>query len=189
MIVFAMTGGEDEKSLFERRYLKYHKLCMSFAMKIVKHDTALAEDAVHETFLAVLKKRREYLQLGEDEFKRVVITIVKNKCIDILRKSKRLSQFSFEEAAAGRASEESGFEAGVAEIDLLRCYLERIDMVSRRILEMKYVEGLTYKQIADTLGMKPKTVEVRTARAKEKIKKMFIKDGEENAKRNDRQAT
>jgi len=153
---------------------------MSFAMKIIKFDWALAEDAVHETFVTVLKKRKQLLSLDDDSFRRMVIAITKNKSIDILRKNNKLSIFAFEDAAAGFESAESGFEAGVVEFHTLRGYLEKLDPISERILEMKYLEGLTYKQIATTLNMKPKTVEVRIARAKAKIRELLEKEGGDN---------
>jgi len=99
-----------------------------------------------------------------------------------LRRTSKQSKFSFEDAAARYESEESGFEAGVAEIAVLSNYLEQIDIESRLILEMKYLEQKTYKQIAAAFGIKTKTVEVRIARAKAKIREICRKEGERYAR-------
>lgn len=53
-IYLSMLDGDDEKSKFESLYLTYRKLMFHVANGIL-NDEGLAEDAVHQAFLKILK--------------------------------------------------------------------------------------------------------------------------------------
>ena len=57
--------------------------------------------------------------------------------------------------------------------------MDNLDEISRQVIYMKYVRGMSYKDIGLLLDMKVKTVEVRLARAKKKIRDI-IKAGDDD---------
>ena len=63
---------------------------------------------------------------------------------------------------------------------MIRC-VETLDEKSRKILMLRFVTNLSYREIAAVMDMREKTVEVRIARAKKKIRTLM--DGK---KRNER---
>lgn len=48
----------------------------------------MAEEAVHNAFISIIQKKEKYLILDCRDFRRSAVIIVRNKCIDILRKQK-----------------------------------------------------------------------------------------------------
>ena len=55
---------------------------------------------------------------------------------------------------------------------MLKCIAE-LDETSRLVLLMKYVQGLSYKEIGKALGMTAKHVDTRIMRAKQKVRKLI----------------
>jgi RNA polymerase sigma-70 factor (ECF subfamily) len=60
-----------------------------------------------------------------------------------------------------------------SEYEAIRKHLNAIDEISRQVLIMKYYQGMSYKEIGETLNMTPKHVDTRLMRAKEKIRKLI----------------
>lgn len=54
--------------------------------------------------------------------------------------------------------------------------MKSIDEISRQVLIMKYVLGISYKEIGEKLSMTPKHVNMRIYRAKEKVRKLVEKE-------------
>ncbi|MDR1329581.1 MAG: sigma-70 family RNA polymerase sigma factor [Oscillospiraceae bacterium] len=165
-------GDKAEDDIIAERYEEVRLKCLHLASRILG-DQALAEDALHDAFAAVIVHREKYQSLPPEEFFRVIAVIVKGKCIDILRKNGRAELISTDEMDELPADKSANTEAlALGELSLGRMteYLEALDDISRQILLMKYVQKLSYTEIAETLGIKEKTVEVRIARAKQKIR-------------------
>ena len=53
-LYLALIDSAEDKSKFEKLYKEYRSTLITVAYSILK-DTALAEDAVHETFLTLAK--------------------------------------------------------------------------------------------------------------------------------------
>ena len=156
--------------------------CLHIAAAILK-DASAAEDAVHEAFLSVFKKRGKYLSLPRSDFRRAIVIITRNKCFDMLKKKKRVSEYPPDDRIFEREGGEPGVEEHVIrreEADGINRYLDQLDGISRQILYMKYILGMTYKEIGASLDMKEKTVEVRIARAKAKLREKMREGGEPN---------
>lgn len=60
-------------------------------------NQSMAEDAGHNAFISIIQKKEKYLSLDGMAFRRSAVTIVRNKCIDILRKRKPFANKSIEE--------------------------------------------------------------------------------------------
>lgn len=63
---------------------------------------------------------------------------------------------------------------------MIRC-VETLDEKSRKILMLRFVTNLSYREIAAVMDMREKTVEVRITRAKKKIRALM--DGEKQDER------
>lgn len=71
-IYLSMIDTEDEQIKFELLYKKYRKL-MHWIAKGILNDDSLAEDAVHEAFLRILKN---FHKVGEISCPKTVIFTV-----------------------------------------------------------------------------------------------------------------
>ncbi|WP_313755940.1 RNA polymerase sigma factor [Tissierella sp.] len=112
------------------------------------------------------------------DFRRSAVIIVRNKCIDILRKQKPFANKSIEELEIFLESDEVPVDEQIlflSEYELIRKYMNSIDEISRQVLIMKYVQSMSYKEIGEELGMIPKHVDTRVMRAKEKVRKLMEK--------------
>lgn len=83
----SMLETEQERKRMSEVYEAYQTTCL-FAAKSVLDDDWLAEDAVHNAWLNVAKKK-ELLFLPDDELRPLLITIVKRRAIDLGRRQAR----------------------------------------------------------------------------------------------------
>ena len=182
MIYMSMLDNEHEQQQLTSYYNEFSPYCIHLATLVLGNET-WAEDAVHEAFLSVMYHKEKYFALDRRDFRKKLVIIVKNKCIDILRKNKKISSESFEEIEFSISSDDPPIDIQVInkeEFQRMSNYLMQIDEISRLVLILKYAEGLSYKEIGAELGMTPKHVDTRIYRAKEKLRKLIGKEGGKN---------
>ena len=83
-IFISILETDQEKQLVTKLYEEHSLACLHIAIKISKNQ-ALAEDAVHNAFLEIVRKKENFLYLSGSEFRSKIVIIVKNKVIDLLR--------------------------------------------------------------------------------------------------------
>lgn len=77
-----LLDTEKEKADFELLYEKYRRL-MHWVAKDIMHDDGLAEDAVHEAFLRVIKNFHKIHEISCPETKNFLVIIVRNVAISM----------------------------------------------------------------------------------------------------------
>ena len=170
--------GEEEKKKIAELYEKYKYDCLYTALKITRNQDT-AEDAVHDAFISVIRNKEKTLHLSNKEFRSLILVVVKNKCIDIMRKRKYISDVPLDDLADELDSGSEAVDMTVIQqeqFQLMIKYLSQTDEISRTILQMKYVNSMSYKQISEELGMNVKQVENYLTRAKTKVRKLLEKD-------------
>lgn len=173
-----MLDTDQERKKMTDLYEEHKYILLRYAIKITGNQNT-AEDAVHNTFISIIEKKEKYLNLDCRDFHRSSVIIVRNKCIDILRKQKPFSNKSIEELEIFLESDEVPIDEQVSflsEYELIRKHMNSIDEISKQVLIMKYIQSMSYKEIGKELGMTPKHVDTRIMRAKEKVRKLIEKD-------------
>lgn len=170
LLLLASLETEEERSALTDIYNEHKYALLAAAYKICGNQQ-MAEDAVHNTFVQLINKSKEDMQLSCIDFRRRYVIIVKNKAIDLMRREKIYSD---------EAMEDYDIESGEIPVDVqvvkeeeyanLRKHLEKLDDISRLVLEMKYVLNMSQKEIGIELGMSPEHVNTRIARAKAKVR-------------------
>ena len=84
-VYLAMVGTDEEKDTITRLYKTYKKFLFSISMSIL-NNYADAEDAVHETFVRIIKNLSKIKDVESTKTKSFVAIIVRNICYDMLRK-------------------------------------------------------------------------------------------------------
>lgn len=79
---------EDERELLRRLFFTYAPKMKLLAQSILKNE-ADAEDALHDTFLLVIRYRKKFVQADEIEIKRLLVIYSKSVCFNRLRREKR----------------------------------------------------------------------------------------------------
>ena len=165
-IVRRILSGDEEavRLLVERYWPHLYRVVFS----IVRHPKD-AEDITQEAFLQIFLSLPRYRFSG---LKSWMTRIAVNKSIDFKRRAKRQHEEltgMVEKAACAAQGVEDDVEQQFAEREirrLLRNRLAQIPEPYRSVVFAYYIEGKSYRCIADELGLAVKTVESRLYRAK-----------------------
>lgn len=174
-IYLAMIDDEEEQSKFEQLYKTYRQTMFYTANYILK-DAYLAEDAVHQAFLRIIKHMDKIGEVKSSKTRGFVVIIAENIAIDMYRKRKRENSISFydmedylgEEAAATMEfSDENPVAAAIA----------MLPFNYSSVLTLKFSHGYSDAEIASILSIKVDNVRQRIVRAKAKLKKILEEGG------------
>ncbi|KAB7663019.1 RNA polymerase sigma factor [Bacillus sp. B1-b2] len=156
----------NEKDIYEKYYNKVYKTTF-----YILKDRELAKDATHDTFIKVfknLKKLKDHSKLNA-----WITTISTRTAIDSYNKYKKRMTYELEE---------TNFLVNTEEINSvkeeLNHYLATISPEQKQILILKYIDGLTEKEIAKILSIKLGTVKSRIYRAKQRLSHQYKVGGE-----------
>lgn len=136
------------------------------AVSIVR-DAALAEDVVQETFLRAWRRNDSYR--GDAPLRHWLLRIAHNVAVSTLRTVR-------EETHDPRSLPEqhaTGADSVVENRMAIDEALARLDNLSRAIVVLREVEGLTYAEIAEVLDLPLPTVKTRLFRARLTLRKMM----------------
>ena len=129
-------------------------------------NTDDAADALHDAVATVLRVRS--YDPAQGTFKAWFLTVVRNRCLDILRQRRRRPEADIE--SADLATEESEGPEAVAIRDEMATIVKRelaaLPQAHREILILREFLDLGYAEIADVLGVPSGTVMSRLHRAR-----------------------
>jgi RNA polymerase sigma-70 factor (ECF subfamily) len=173
--MLSMIEDERERLKIADIYEKYRYKCFHVAFKIVKNNE-LAEDAVEDAFIEVIKQKDKILALNCSDLLPYVVTIVKSRAINILKKYKRVGDTPIEEFAEIIKSDDISVDEQVINkqgFEFLVSQIKNLDENYKIVFEMKYLHFMTNGEIAEELGLTKKNVEQRLYRAKLKLRGML----------------
>ena len=182
LLYLSMLDTQEEKDKFTLVYEQYQQFCWYVAYQLLG-DAHLAEDAVQEAFLALTRHLDKVENVDSPRTKKFLMTIVKGKAIDILRKNRK-------EACS---SEDMSLEIPDPSSDILDQYITKenydhliscileLDEAYRVVFEYKYLHQMSDTEIAGLLDISPKLANVRFYRARKKLKEMLEKEVSDRA--------
>ena len=161
---------------FERLVGKYQKQVHTLAWRKVR-DFHIAEDITQETFLQVYQK----LETLEDPtlFPGWLYVIADRLCIAWFRRNQRhtepledtdISEVETEAYSRYIATEHAKTFAE-ARRDLVEELLAKLKEGNRTVITLHYLEGMTYSEMSDFLGVSKNTIKSRLRRARQQLKK------------------
>ncbi|GAB5526088.1 MAG: sigma-70 family RNA polymerase sigma factor [Roseivirga sp.] len=140
-----------------------NKNLFGFAMRMLS-DRQLAEDALQDV-LEKLWQLRNRLD-GDKNIKSFAMTVMKNKCIDLIRKEGRYVESSDENEA--NLTVESNYE----QVDMLEQLKKRMNLLptqQKLIIELKDFQGFSYEEIGEITQMSVNALRVNLSRARKKL--------------------
>ncbi|MHB8904671.1 MAG: RNA polymerase sigma factor [Melioribacteraceae bacterium] len=163
-LIRSFINGEE--STFKILVLK-HKEKVRNLVFITLGDTEFVDDISQDVFISVYHKLNEFR--FESKFTTWLYRITVNKCRDYLRKKRVRSIFvpikdSDSEYGTGPFSEDVDIP------QLVRSSIEKLPEKLRIPLVLRDIDGLSYKEIADQLGIEVGTIKSRIFRARESLK-------------------
>ena len=170
----AVRAGDDHA--FERLYHRYHRRIAAYVFGMVR-DHGRAEDLTQEVFVSALRRMRQTDR--PIAFKPWIYEIAKNACIDAFRRSRRAEEVSYD-AEEGMAPADYGkLVATSAAPEVAVDNKQRLDDLCgafgglseahHQILVMRELEGLSYREIGERLGMSRPSVESTLFRARRRL--------------------
>ena len=169
-----MRLGDD--CAFEQLYRRYHRRIAAYVDGMV-HDHARSEEITQDVFISALRRMRETDRTIA--FKPWIYEIAKNACIDQFRRSRRAEIISFDaEDSFGSAdygkliTRDAAPDVAVAQkqqLDDLCGAFGGLSQTHHEILVMRELEGLSYREIGERMGMTRPAVESTLFRARRRL--------------------
>lgn len=162
-----------DKEAFQELIAKYHPYVYRFLVKITD-DEDISQDLTQETFIKVIRNIDKFDINGSAKFSTYIITLCRNCYIDYYRKSRKtMSDVLIDE---NLMADEAGIEEMVIDKELnqeVERELEQLPEEQRIAIRLKYIEGLTLKEIAEKMGVESKTIKSRIHNGIVKLRKIF----------------
>jgi RNA polymerase sigma-70 factor (ECF subfamily) len=156
---------------FKRIFLPYHKKLYRMAYHFLENQ-ADAEDMVQETYLKLWQKRLEWESLINPES--FAVTLLKNSCLDFLRKTKPERSTIHESALVAAGSPAEQIE-NRQQLEHIRIIMNHLPVQQKQIVEMKIWDNLSDEEIGQQTGLKRSNIKVIVSRAKKTIKEQYLK--------------
>jgi RNA polymerase sigma-70 factor (ECF subfamily) len=139
----------------------------------ITFDRAEAEDVVQETLIRVWNKRDEWTQFGSIEA--YCLTVAKNLAIDRSeKKDAQTVELTSEMEQASEASSPYEKLVDKERMTLIHRLMKELPGKQRQIMQLRDIEGKSYKEIAVLLNLTEEQVKVNLFRARQKVKQKFI---------------
>ena len=164
------TNVNEEKfiNLINENRLKMYKT----AMAILKNSEDV-NDAIQDAILSAYKNINNLENINY--FTTWIITILRNKCFDIIKKNKRVLQFD----ETILENQEKYYDIYKVESSLERT-LNKLDEDLREVTVLYYYDELNIKDIASIINIPEGTVKSSLSRARDNIKKILEEEGGNN---------
>jgi RNA polymerase sigma factor (sigma-70 family) len=173
-LVSAVRAGED--AAFEELYRRYQPRIAGFVRGML-HDEARAEDVAQEAFLSALRRMRA--TDAEINFKPWIYQIARNAAIDSYRRTSHAVEVSMDADDGLRASDRSrlvGIDGGPdaalvtkEQLNYLQGAFDELSDVHSRVLVMRELEGMSYREIGQKLDLTRPAVESALFRARRRL--------------------
>ena len=162
----------------------YEKNVYNLALRMVNNREDAA-DLTQDAFIKAYNSLDSFR--GDSKFSVWLYRIVSNLCLDFLRRQSRRGTVSLsvededgEEAQLDLPDESQSPEALLERQltrDAVRRGLEAVPEESRQILLLREIQGLSYEEISQVLGLEAGTVKSRLFRARKRLCAFLLKDG------------
>ena len=168
---------------FEKLVTAYEKNVYSLALRMVG-DPEDAADMTQETFIKAYRSLSSFR--GDSKFSSWLYRIASNVCLDFLRSRSRHPQVSLStvdeddratfELPDMRQNPEEQLMKKLG-MEAVRRGLEQLPEQQRQILVLRELGGLSYAELAQTLGLEEGTVKSRIFRARKRLCALLLCDG------------
>ncbi|WP_338815663.1 sigma-70 family RNA polymerase sigma factor (plasmid) [Bernardetia sp. Wsw4-3y2] len=166
-ILAAQKDSKNFRFLYEANYEAIFRFLYRKA-----NDEALAADLTSQTFIKALQNIQKFEYKGVP-FSAWLYRIASNEFLKYYRKQKKMPVYSLEEETAKKLtnfSEELADERQQERIDQLKKVLEKLKTKDMQMIELRFFEDKSFKEIAFILETTESAAKMRTYRILEKIK-------------------
>jgi len=153
---------------FEILYQRYSGKVYGKCLTILK-DTNLAQDATQDIMMKILLNLSKFG--GRSKFSTWLYSITYNFCIDMVRKKKKDHSVLVEDINnyEGETEEVSDQEILEVRLENLKQIMEVMPAGDKSVLMMKYLDGMSIRDISEVIDKSESAVKMKIKRAKHKF--------------------
>jgi RNA polymerase sigma-70 factor (ECF subfamily) len=162
-----------DRSAFEELLLKYQNRIYNLCRYMLR-DAEEARDAAQDVFVKAYDSLKTYRP--DSALYTWLYRIAVNTCLDYKKKSRPKSlddESAIDDLTSGEPSPERLYQSKETG-QLIEAALKKLPEKLRAVIVLKEIEGLSYEEIADALGIFLGTVKSRMARAREELRRLLL---------------
>jgi len=177
-LVARVRAGDD--SAFEELYLRYFPRICAFVCRMLRDD-GRCEDVAQEAFMSALRRMRA--TDSEINFRPWIYQIARNAAIDSYRRNSHAVEVSMDSDDGLRASDRHrlvGIDGGPdsvlvtkEQLGHLQGAFDELSDVHTRVLVMRELEGMSYREIGERLDLTRPAVESALFRARRRLESEY----------------
>jgi len=171
-VIKACQAGD--RDAFRILFEAYKDRVFSIAVYTFAGDEAAASDVTQQTFLKLFSAIGQFR--GDSEFTTWLYRLVINACIDEQRRRKRFLPWGESEPMI-KSGEKRPQEKHYARVEISDAVREAINELRPRFrlpILLKYIEGLSYEEIATVMNCSKGTVASRLNRAHKELARRLV---------------
>lgn len=160
-----------DAEIFKKVFLPYHQKLYRIAYRIVKEESS-AEDIIQEAYIKLWNKRNELDEIDNKEA--FAIIIVRNQCLDHLRKfkSNRQNDYDYDYDIPEKESLSVQIEQR-NETDIVKQLIDRLPEQQRHIMILRHWDNYSDEEIEKITGLTAVNIRVILSRARKTIREQF----------------
>lgn len=177
-----LLAKKGDGRAFEQIVLQTERAVYNLALSIVKKKED-AEDVTQETYLRLWRAASE-IKL-ESSLKLYILRTARNLALDLIRKNSKRDEIDtvildaegeFEIDIADDSPDSRPDESYLHKIEkeVVRRSIEELPSAAREIIVLRDIEGLSYTEIAEMLGLAEGTLKSKLFRARERLRKIIL---------------
>jgi RNA polymerase sigma-70 factor (ECF subfamily) len=164
LVVRAKSDREAFGQLYDRFFPLVHGYCYRRLF-----DSTAADDVSSDVFLQVARAIRQFPGRTEQDFRRWVYRIATNAINALLRQKLRHGDLLQRAVDLGRWKMPEAGPQGVhendTEADAVREAMSHLNLREKTVLALRFMEGMSYEEVANVLNVRPATLRVVASRA------------------------
>jgi RNA polymerase sigma-70 factor (ECF subfamily) len=163
---------DKDPTVYNELYDKLYRKLFLFAKSLID-DTEEARDIVAESFIKLWAQKNHFANMVHLQV--YFYTVIKNACIDHLRKNKLRYKIEHHLLQSGTISE-NVVERKYQEAELVQQLYERINQLPERmqqVFKLTYLDGFSRTEVAQMLNLSENTIRNTNAAAMKAIRMTF----------------
>lgn len=158
------------QSQFKENILIHKDQMYRLALRILRNEED-AKDIVQDSLVKLWNKRKD---LGEiRSYKSFALTIVRNDCIDLIRKRKPETnqQDNLERSDGLNPEKQLDISDQLLKVKQI---ISQLNEQQRELIQLRDIEELDYDEISEITGLTVNTIRVNISRARKKIRQRMM---------------
>ncbi|MFT5686436.1 MAG: RNA polymerase sigma-70 factor (ECF subfamily) [Myxococcota bacterium] len=170
--LMAMYCHQKQRAAFEELFRRYGGRLQGYFIRVTS-SPELARDMVQQTFMHVHRARADFRH--GSPFRPWFYTIAHNIRREHFRRRARKPEVIYDPERHGEP--QTGPSVSSATDRAVRRALQQLDPAQREVVVLHWYEGLTFREIGETVGASTSAVKVRAHRAYKKLRSYLQEDG------------